>query len=84
VFFQIPAHGVKIDTAQGAALAKNVRRLRMAKGLSQDALAADANQHQGLISEIENGRAGPRPSQDHQGKRDPKDGDPIHVTRCRF
>jgi transcriptional regulator with XRE-family HTH domain len=42
-----------------AALAKNVRRLRMAKGLSQDALAADANQHQGLISEIENGRANP-------------------------
>jgi transcriptional regulator with XRE-family HTH domain len=27
--------------------------------LSQDALAADANQHQGLISEIENGRANP-------------------------
>jgi transcriptional regulator with XRE-family HTH domain len=25
--------------------------------LSQDALAADANQHQALISEIENGRA---------------------------
>jgi transcriptional regulator with XRE-family HTH domain len=42
-----------------AALAKNVRRLRMARGLSQDALAADANQHQGLISEIENGRANP-------------------------
>jgi transcriptional regulator with XRE-family HTH domain len=42
-----------------AALAKNVRRLRMAKGLSQDALAADASQHQGLISEIENGRANP-------------------------
>jgi transcriptional regulator with XRE-family HTH domain len=38
-------------------LAKNLRRLRDAKGLSQDALAADANQHQGLISEIENGRA---------------------------
>jgi transcriptional regulator with XRE-family HTH domain len=42
-----------------AVLAKNVRRLRTAKGLSQDALAADANQHQGLISEIENGRANP-------------------------
>jgi transcriptional regulator with XRE-family HTH domain len=38
-------------------LAKNLRRLRNAKGLSQDALAADANQHQGLISEIENQRA---------------------------
>jgi transcriptional regulator with XRE-family HTH domain len=38
-------------------LAKNLRRLRDAKGLSQDALAADANQHQALISEIENGRA---------------------------
>jgi transcriptional regulator with XRE-family HTH domain len=42
-----------------AVLAKNMRRLRMAKGLSQDALAADADQHQGLISEIENGRANP-------------------------
>ena len=40
-------------------LAKNMRRLRLAKGLSQDALAADADQHQGLISEIENGRANP-------------------------
>jgi transcriptional regulator with XRE-family HTH domain len=38
-------------------LAKNVRRLRNAKGLSQDALAADADQHQALISEIENARA---------------------------
>jgi transcriptional regulator with XRE-family HTH domain len=38
-------------------LAKNVRRLRNAKGLSQDALAADADQHQGLISEVENARA---------------------------
>ena len=42
-----------------AVLAKNMRRLRLAKGLSQDALAADADQHQGLISEIENGRANP-------------------------
>jgi len=40
-------------------LAKNMRRLRTAKGLSQDALAADSDQHQGLISEIENGRANP-------------------------
>jgi transcriptional regulator with XRE-family HTH domain len=40
-------------------LGKNVRRLRQAKGLSQDALAADSSQHQGLISEIENGRANP-------------------------
>jgi transcriptional regulator with XRE-family HTH domain len=38
-------------------LAKNLRRLRHAKGLSQDALAADADQHQALISEIENARA---------------------------
>lgn len=38
-------------------LAKNLRRLRDAKGLSQDALAADANQHQALISELENARA---------------------------
>jgi transcriptional regulator with XRE-family HTH domain len=35
-------------------LAKNVRRLRKAKGLSQSALATDANQHQALISRIEN------------------------------
>lgn len=42
-----------------AVLAKNVRRLRTGKGLSQDALAVDAGQHQGLISEIENGRANP-------------------------
>ena len=40
-----------------AVLAKNVRRLRLAKGLSQDALAADAGLFQKLISGIENGRA---------------------------
>jgi transcriptional regulator with XRE-family HTH domain len=40
-------------------LAKNVRRLRLAKGLSQDALAADAGLFQKLISGIENGRANP-------------------------
>lgn len=37
-----------------AVLARNVRRLRLARGLSQEALAADAGLHQGLISEIEN------------------------------
>ena len=42
-----------------AILAKNVRRLRLAKGLSQDALAADAGLFQKLISGIENGRANP-------------------------
>jgi transcriptional regulator with XRE-family HTH domain len=42
-----------------ALLAKNVRRLRLAKGLSQDALAADAGVFQKLISGIENGRANP-------------------------
>jgi transcriptional regulator with XRE-family HTH domain len=40
-------------------LAKNMRRLRLAKGLSQDALAADAGLFQKLISGIENGRANP-------------------------
>jgi transcriptional regulator with XRE-family HTH domain len=40
-------------------LAKNIRRLRLAKGLSQDALAADAGLFQKLISGIENGRANP-------------------------
>ena len=42
-----------------AILAKNMRRLRLAKGLSQDALAADAGLFQKLISGIENGRANP-------------------------
>ncbi len=36
--------------------AKNVRRLRKAKGLSQSALAIDAGQQQYLISKIENAR----------------------------
>jgi transcriptional regulator with XRE-family HTH domain len=40
-------------------LAKNVRRLRLARGLSQEALAADAGLHQGLISEIENEASNP-------------------------
>ena len=40
-------------------LAKNVRRLRLARGLSQEALAADADLHQGLISEIENEASNP-------------------------
>lgn len=42
-----------------AVLAKNVRRLRIAKGLTQAALATDAGQHQGFISEVENGRTNP-------------------------
>ncbi len=42
-----------------AVLAKNVRRLRLARGLSQEALAADAGLHQGLISEIENEASNP-------------------------
>ncbi len=42
-----------------AVLARNVRRLRLARGLSQEALAADAGLHQGLISEIENEAANP-------------------------
>ena len=42
-----------------AVLARNVRRLRLALGLSQEALAADAGLHQALISEIENEAANP-------------------------
>jgi len=37
-------------------LARNVRQLRKARGLSQSALAIDAGQHQRLISNIENGK----------------------------
>jgi transcriptional regulator with XRE-family HTH domain len=37
-------------------LARNVRRLRKAHGLSQSALAIDAGQHQHVISMIENGK----------------------------
>lgn len=40
-------------------LARNVRRLREAKGLSQAALAADAGLYQALISQIENELANP-------------------------
>jgi len=40
-------------------LAKNVRRLRRLRELTQEALAADAGLHQGLISEIENEAANP-------------------------
>jgi transcriptional regulator with XRE-family HTH domain len=37
--------------------ARNVRRLREAKGLSQGALAADAGIYQELVSRIEDGTA---------------------------
>jgi transcriptional regulator with XRE-family HTH domain len=37
-------------------LAKNVRRLRKAKSLSQPALATDAGLHQYIISKVENER----------------------------
>jgi len=40
-------------------LARNVRRLREAKGLSQGALAADAGIYQELVSRIENSAANP-------------------------
>jgi transcriptional regulator with XRE-family HTH domain len=40
-------------------LARNVRRLREARGLSQGALAADAGIYQELVSRIENGAANP-------------------------
>jgi transcriptional regulator with XRE-family HTH domain len=42
-----------------AVLAKNVRRLRLVRGLTQAALATDAGQHQGFISEVENGKTSP-------------------------
>ena len=38
------------------AVARNVRRLRKAKGLSQAELATDASLHQHHVSEIENGQ----------------------------
>ena len=41
-------------------LAKNVRRLRKARGLSQPALATDAGLHQYIISKIENARVDTR------------------------
>jgi transcriptional regulator with XRE-family HTH domain len=37
-------------------VAKNVRRLRKSKGLSQAELATDAGLHQHHVSEIENGQ----------------------------
>jgi transcriptional regulator with XRE-family HTH domain len=37
-------------------VARNLRRLRKAKGLSQSELATDAGLHQHHVSEIENGR----------------------------
>jgi len=40
-------------------LARNVRRLREAKALSQGALAADAGVYQELVSRIENAAANP-------------------------
>jgi transcriptional regulator with XRE-family HTH domain len=40
-------------------LARNMRRLREAKGLSQGALAADAGIYQELVSRIENCAANP-------------------------
>jgi transcriptional regulator with XRE-family HTH domain len=50
-------------------LATNVRRLRLAKGLSQDARAADAGLFQKLISGSENGRANPEPPAIMKGRR---------------
>jgi transcriptional regulator with XRE-family HTH domain len=37
-------------------VARNVRRLRKARGLSQSELATDADLHQHHVSEIENGQ----------------------------
>ena len=43
-----------------AVLARNVRRLRRAKGWSQDDLAAEADIRQALVSEIESGSTNPK------------------------
>ncbi|MDA9451179.1 MULTISPECIES: helix-turn-helix domain-containing protein [unclassified Bradyrhizobium] len=40
-------------------LARNVRRLRLERGLSQEKLAADASTRQALISNIEAGSGNP-------------------------
>lgn len=47
------------DTEAAKALAFNVRRLRRAKGWTQDALAGALGVEQGAVSLIENGRANP-------------------------
>jgi transcriptional regulator with XRE-family HTH domain len=40
-------------------LARNVRRLRLERGLSQEELAAEASTRQALVSEVESGDANP-------------------------
>lgn len=40
-------------------LARNVRRLRLERGFSQEELAAEASTRQALVSEIEAGSANP-------------------------
>jgi transcriptional regulator with XRE-family HTH domain len=40
-------------------LARNVRKLRLERGLSQEELAAEASTRQALVSEIESGDANP-------------------------
>jgi transcriptional regulator with XRE-family HTH domain len=40
-------------------LARNVRKLRLARGFSQEDLAAEASTRQALVSEIEAGAANP-------------------------
>ena len=47
------------DTAARRALARNVRRLRNARDLTQDALADAIESQQIMISHIENSRANP-------------------------
>lgn len=47
------------DSAATKALASNVRRLRMAKGWSQDQLAASVGIEQNAISLVENARSNP-------------------------
>jgi transcriptional regulator with XRE-family HTH domain len=49
----------KHDVPAAKLLAKNVKRLRKARGLTQDQLAADVDIEQSAVSLIENARANP-------------------------
>jgi transcriptional regulator with XRE-family HTH domain len=47
--------------ASGALVAGNIRRLRAAKGLSQEVLAVNAEIDRTYVSRLERGQAAPRP-----------------------
>jgi transcriptional regulator with XRE-family HTH domain len=51
--------GKESRTSPRSILARNVRRLRLDRGLSQDELAAEASTRQALVSAIEAGDANP-------------------------